>query len=193
MNRRAGTKVVQRAHKAVYFPTVLNSSGARALRLEGYGPEGVAVLLECVTADAEGLRALLRRTFRRYGGYLGAQGSVSYLFDRVGRLHFDPQVDRGPLTRAALEAGAEEVIGEPQRGWNVLTDPRDIDAVRAALARGGWVARQADVIERAPLTVTLCGEAARQVEGFLAALAEVEGVRSVYSNVEISDALVARV
>ena len=172
---------------------VLKSPGARALRFEGYGPEGAAVLLDCLTDDAEGLRARLRRTFREHGGHLGAEGSVSYLFDRVGCLRFDPRIDRGRLAQAAFEAGAEEVIGARERGPEVLTDPRDIESVRAALARAGWVAQQAEVTERAPLTVALSRGAVRRLTELLTAVAEVEGVRSVYSNVEISDAFLAHV
>ncbi len=172
---------------------LVNPSGAQVLQLEGYGPGGAAILLECVTVDADGLRARVRGTFRHYGGYLGADGAVSYLFDRVGRLHFGPGLDGGRLARAALEAGAEEVVGEGRSGWDVLTDPRELESVRAALERAGLRAPEAGVIERAPLTVPLSGGAARRMRELLAALAEVEGVRNVYSNVEISGAFLADV
>jgi transcriptional/translational regulatory protein YebC/TACO1 len=167
--------------------------GAQALRLEGYGPGGTAVLLECVTADADGLRARVRATFRQYGGYLGADGSVRYLFDRVGCLHFGPGLDGRRVAQAALEVGAEEVLGDGRGGWAVLTDSRELEAVRAALGRAGLRALEAGVIERAPLTVPLSGTAARRMRELLAALAEVEGVRNVYSNVEISGAFLADV
>jgi transcriptional/translational regulatory protein YebC/TACO1 len=190
---RRAVMVVRRGLRAVYFPMLVNPSDAQVLQLEGYGPGGAAVLLECVTVDAGGLRARVRGTFRHHGGYLGADGSVSYLFDRVGRLHFGPGLDGGRLAQAALEAGAEEVVGEERRGWDVLTDPRELESVRAALERAGLRAPEADVVERAPLTVSLSGGAARQMRELLAALAEIEGVRNVYSNVEISGAFLADV
>ncbi len=172
---------------------LVNPSGGQVLRLEGYGPGGGAVLLECVTVDAEGLRARARDAFRHHGGYLGAEGSVSYLFDRVGRLHFGPGPDGCGLAQAALEAGAEEVLGDGRRGWDVLTDPRELESVRAALGSAGLTAQEAGVIERAPLTVPLSGVAARRMRELLAALAEVDGVRNVYSNVEISGPFLADV
>lgn len=166
---------------------------ARPLCFEGYGPGGAAVLIECLTDDGERTRALLRGVFRAHGGYLGAEGSVSYLFHRVGRLGFAANADRARLRQAALEAGAEDVADRGDAGLDVLTDPEDLEAVRAALAGQGWVPVVVEVTERSALTLSLAGGVARQFRALLEALAEVHGVRSVYSNVEISDAVLARV
>jgi transcriptional/translational regulatory protein YebC/TACO1 len=172
---------------------VLNPPGVQPLRFEGYGPEGAAVLIECLTDDPESLRARLRRAFREYGGVLGAAGAVSYLFVRVGRLCFAAVADRSALVEAAYAAGAEDVTGARGERLEVLTDPDDFEAVRSALARAGWVPLAAEVTERPALTVALAGGAARRLRELLAALAEIDGVRHVYSNGEISEPLLARV
>ncbi len=170
---------------------IVNSSSASPLRIEGYGPGGAAVLIECVVDDAGSLRARVREMFRHHGGYLGAAGSVEYLFDRVGRLRFGAGVEQEQLKCAAFAAGAEEVLGETDRSWVVLTDPRELTSVQSRLADNGLTAQQADVILRAALTRPLTGVAAERMRALLAALARLEGVRNVYSNAEISDAFLA--
>ncbi len=172
---------------------VLNPPGARPLRFEGYGPEGAAVLIECLTDDPERMRARLRRAFREHGGVLGAEGAVSYLFAPVGRLRFAAAADRAALIEAAYAVGAEDVTGAYGERLEVLTDPDDFEAVRSALARQGWVPLAAEVTERPALTLALVGGAARRLRELLAALAEIDGVRHVYSNGEISEPVLARV
>ena len=171
---------------------VLNPSGVQQVRFEGYGPEGSVVLLECRTADRERLRSVLRRVFREHGGVLGAEGAVSYLFDRVGWMRF-AATDPASLTRAAYAAGAEHVSGVDQEELEVRTDPQDFEAIRFALARAGWVPSAAAVNERVAERLTLPAGAARRVSELLEALAQVEDVRGVYSNVAISDPSLASV
>ena len=192
MNLRGAQGVVPRAQGTVYFHMVLNPPGVRAVRFEGYGPEGEAVLIDCLTGDPEGMRAQLRRVLRAHGGFLGAEGAVSYLFDRVGRMRFAADVDRVALTQAAYAAGAE-AVSATGGGLEVLTDPEELEAVRSSLAHQGWAAAAAEVTERPALTLALQGGPARRMQELLEALAEVDGVRHVYSNVEISGAVLARV
>lgn len=170
---------------------VLNPPGVRAVRFEGYGPEGEAVLIDCLTGDPEGMRAQLRRVLRAHGGFLGAEGAVSYLFDRVGWMRF-ADVEPVALTQAAYAAGAE-AVSATGGGLEVLTDPEELEAVRSSLAHQGWAAAAAEVTERPALTLALQGGPARRMQELLSALAEVDGVRHVYSNVEISGAVLARV
>ena len=171
---------------------VLNPSGVQQVRFEGYGPEGSAVLLECRTADPERLRSVLRRVFRAHGGVLGAEGAVSYLFDRVGWMRF-AATDPLNLAAAAYAAGAERVSGVDQEELEVRTDPEEFEAIRLALARAGWVPSAAAVSERVAERLTLPAGAARHVGELLEALAQVEDVRCVYSNVAISDPSLASV
>ncbi len=171
----------------------LNPPSARPRVFEGYGPGGAVILIECLTDDPGRMRALLRATFREHGGFLGAEGAVSYLFDRVGWIRYAAGVARTVLAQAAYAAGAEDVIDVGGGGLEVRTDPEDFESVRLALARQGWVPLAAGVTERPALTVPLEGDAARQFRELLGALAGVDGVGHVYSNVEIPEAILAGV
>ncbi len=157
---------------------------SRCVRYEGYGPGGSALLVDCCTDDPEGTRTRLRRSFREHGGYLGAEGSVGYLFDHVGVLRYRSGPSPQWLTQAELSAGAEAVIGA-ERSIEVLTDPRDFDGIRAELRRGGFAPLTAEVTERAAVTAPLGGEAARHMVRLIEALTELDDVCDVYTNAEL--------
>ena len=164
------------------------SEALRPVRYEGYGPGGAVLLLECRTEDPEHTRARLRRAFREHGGHLGAQGSVAYLFDRVGLLRYAPGVDLERLTRTALAAGAEDVTGRPGGPIEVLTDPEDFETVRAELCRQQFAPLAAEVTERPALAAPLHGEAARRMRGLIETLAALEEVCAVYTNAQLGEA-----
>ena len=164
-----------------------------AVRYEGYGPGGAAVLIECLTDDRNRTRSDLRRTFSEHGGHLGAEGSVSYLFNHVGLMTYPPGTDEERLIRAALEAGAEDVVPNSDRSIEVLADPMEFDTVRAILTDRGFVPAAAEVTERASLTTPLSGEPAERMVHLLETLEGLDEVRNVYSNVEISDEVLARI
>jgi YebC/PmpR family DNA-binding regulatory protein len=166
---------------------------AEPVRYEGYGPGGAAVLVVCVTEDRNRTRSDLRRAFSEYGGHLGADGSVSYLFNHVGLMTYPPGTDEERLMRAALEAGAEDVVCNSDRSIEVLADPMEFDTVRAILTDRGFVPVAAEVTERASLTTPLSGEPAERMVHLLEALEGLEDVRNVYSNVEISDEVLASI
>ena len=168
-------------------------AGWETVRYEGYGPGGAAVMVECVTDDRGRMGAKVRRTFVQYGGKLGANGSVSYLFNTVGLMTYPPGTDEERLMRVALEAGAEDVVPNADSSVEVLADPLEFEAVRAALTQGGFEPATAEVTERASTTLPLSGEAAVLMVQLLEALEELDEVRDVYSNVEISHEVLARV
>jgi YebC/PmpR family DNA-binding regulatory protein len=169
------------------------SHAPQPVRYEGYGPGGAAVLIECITDDHNRTRADLRRAFSEHGGYLGAEGSVSYLFNHVGLMTYPPGTDEERLMRAALEAGAEDVVPNSDHSIEVLADPLEFETVRAILTDRGFVPAAAGVTERASLTTPLSGEPAERMVRLLATLEERDDVRNVYSNVEISDEVLARI
>ena len=168
-------------------------AGAETVRYEGYGPGGAAVMVECVTDDRGSVGAKVRRAFLQHGGRLGADGSVSYLFNTVGLMTYPPGTDEERLMQAALEAGAEDVVPNADSSVEVLADPVEFDAVRALLTHRGFAPVTAEVTQRAATSLELAGETAVLMVQLLEALEELDEVQDVYSNVEISDEVLARV
>jgi YebC/PmpR family DNA-binding regulatory protein len=157
---------------------------------EGYGPGGVAVLVECMTDNRNRTVADIRHAFTRHGGSLGAEGSVAYLFNRVGLLNFAGPVDEDALTNAAIEAGAEDVVANEDGSADVLSDPDEFPAVRDALAAAGFAPEFAQVTLRSSVSVMLKPEEARRLIGLLEALEDLDDVQNVYSNADIPEEVV---
>jgi len=168
-------------------------AGRETVRYEGYGPGGAAVMVECVTDDRGRTGSKVRRAFVQHGGRLGADGSVSYLFNTVGLMAYPPGTDEERLMKVALEAGAEDVVPNADSSVEVLADPREFDAVRAVLTQRGFEPATAEVTQRAATTLVLSGEAAVSMVQLLEELEGLDEVRDVYSNVEISNEVLARV
>lgn len=163
-----------------------------AVRYEGYGPEGVAVVVDSVTDDRGRTGAEVRETFSKYGGNPGAEGSVSYLFHTVGLMTYPPGTDETRLLQAALEAGAEDVVPNADTSIEVLADPVEFETVRAILSARGFTPATAAVTERASIATPLSGRAAELMVQLLEALEDLDDVRDVYTNAEISDEVLAR-
>jgi len=161
--------------------------GLEKVQYEGYGPSGAAVMVECVTADRKRMGADVRRAFVQHGGQLGADGSVSYLFNTVGLLTYPPGTDEERLMQVALEAGAEDVVPNADTSVEVLADPLEFATVRAVLTHRGFTPATAEVTRRAATSLELRGEEAQAMVELLETLEGMEDVRDVYSNVEISE------
>lgn len=161
-------------------------AGQQLVRFEGYGPGGTAVLVECLTDDRGRAAAQVRRAFLQHGGNLGADGSVSYLFNTVGLMTYPPGTDEERLMQVALEAGAEDVVPNGDRSMEVLADPAELETVRAVLTHRGFAPQTAEVTQRAATALALSGESAALMVQLLEALQGLEEVRDVYSNVEIA-------
>jgi len=166
--------------------------GSQRVRYEGYGPGGAAVMVECLTDDRGRVADRVRRAFAAHGGNLGADGSVSYLFNTVGLMTYPPGTDEEALMRVALEAGAEDVVPSADHSVEVLADPLEFDTVCAVLTHHGFAPASAAVTQRAATALELSGESAEQMAQLLSALEDLDEVRDVYSNVEISHEVLAR-
>ena len=167
--------------------------GLESVHYEGYGPGGAAVLVECLTSDRSRVGAEVRRAFVQHGGQLGAAGSVSYLFNTVGLMTYPPGTDEERLMQVALEAGAEDVVANADTSVEVLADPLEFATVRAVLTDRGFAPSTAEVTRRAATSLELSGEAAEAMVHLLETLEGLDEVRDVYSNVEISDDVLARI
>jgi transcriptional/translational regulatory protein YebC/TACO1 len=167
--------------------------GTQPVRYEGYGPGGAAILVDCLTDDRARTAGAVRSVFSRYGGHLGAEGSVSYLFNTVGLMTFPAGTDERRLMQVALEAGAEDVVTNADGSIEVLADPIEFETVRALLIERGFAPASAEVTQRASLSTVLTGTQAEHMIRLLESLESLAEVRHVYSNVEISDEVLARI
>ncbi len=150
-------------------------------------------MVDCVTDDRERTAAAVRDAFLRHGGCPGAAGSVAYLFKEVGRLLYGASAALGARLSVAWEAGAEDVVLVPDGSVEVLTDPVEIDAVRAKLAEAGAEPVAAAVLYRSSVRVELSAVQRAQMQELLRSLAKLGGVRSVYTNAENVGELLAGV
>jgi YebC/PmpR family DNA-binding regulatory protein len=158
---------------------------------EGYGPGGVAVLVECMTDNRNRTVADVRHAFNKFGGNLGADGSVSYMFKKVGLFQFAPGTNEDAVMEVAIEAGAEDVVTDDEGTLEVITEPGDFAAVAAALEAAGHVPEFAEITMRSELATALDAEGAGSMLKLLEMLEDLDDVQNVYSNAEISDALLA--
>ena len=162
------------------------------VRYEGYGPGGVAVMVDCMTDNRNRTVAEVRHAFNKFGGNLGADGSVAYLFNHVGQLSFETGIDEDTLMEASLEAGAEDVVTNDDGSIEVITDPADFEAVRDALAAAGFATEQAEVTMRASTSAELGEKEAGSMMKLLERLEDLDDVQQVYSNAEIPDDILER-
>lgn len=162
----------------------LGAAQLEEVRYEGYGPGGVAIMVECMTDNRTRTVGEVRHAFGKEGGHLGADGSVSYLFRRLGVMGFDTGAEAALADRileCALEASAEDVTTE--EGWTeVVTLPETFEAVKRALSAAGLAPAQADLTWRPSTTVALDGAQAEAVARLLERLEEIDDVQHVHTN-----------
>jgi YebC/PmpR family DNA-binding regulatory protein len=158
------------------------------IRYEGYAPGGVAVLVDCLTDNKVRTVADVRHAFGKFGGNLGTDGSVAFMFRKLGVLSFAPGADEDGITTAAIEAGAEDVVVYPEDGSiDVLTAPETFVQVRDAMTAAGFAPAQGEVTWRADNEVAVAGDTAQQVARLLDWLEDIDDVQDVYSNAELGE------
>ena len=153
---------------------------------EGYGPGGVAVIVEFMTDNRTRTVADVRHTFTKYGGNLGVSGSVAFLFERKGLISFPTSVDFEKLFEAALEAGAEDVKDEGD-AYEVITDPADFMEVRDTLGAAGLQFETAEVTMLPQTQVQLAGKQAESMLKLMDKLEDNDDVQNVFANFDIAD------
>ncbi len=163
------------------------------IRYEGYGPGGTAVMVDCLTDNRNRTVADVRHAFAKFGGNLGADGSVNYLFNHVGQLLFPSQSDEESVMDAAIEAGAEDVIVDDDGSIEVLTEPADFEQVRDGMRAAGLPAETAQVTMRASTSATLEAKEAVSMIKMLEMLEDLDDVQDVYSNADISEDVLAEI
>ncbi len=163
------------------------------IRYEGYGPGGTAVMVDCLTDNRNRTVAEVRHAFTKFGGNLGADGSVNYLFNKVGQLLFAAGVNEDTVMEAAIEAGAEDVIVEDDGSIEVLTEPDDFEQVRDGLQGAGLEAETAQITMRASTNASLEAKEAGSMIKLLEMLEDLDDVQEVYSNADISEEVLAQI
>ncbi|MEM8983511.1 MAG: YebC/PmpR family DNA-binding transcriptional regulator [Pseudomonadota bacterium] len=161
------------------------------VRYEGYGPAGAAVMVDCLTDNRNRTVADVRHAFSKYGGNLGADGSVAYLFNHVGLLMFEPGIDEEEVMEAAIDAGAEDVIVADDESIEVLTDPSEFATVEMTLRNAGLTPASAELTMRATTNAELDVSSAETLLKLLDALEDLDDVQQVYSNADFPDDVLA--
>lgn len=158
------------------------------MRYEGYGIAGAAVMVDCLTDNKQRTVADVRHAFSKYGGNLGTDGSVAYMFRHCGVILFEPCASEDKVMEVALEAGAEDVISDPDDGSiEVITQPNDFEAVKAALEAAGLKPAHGEVTMRASTETVLTGEDAARMQKLLDALDDLDDVQEVYTSAAIEE------
>lgn len=158
---------------------------------EGYGVGGVAVIVECMTDNRNRTVGEVRHAFSKRGGNLGTDGSVAYLFSKVGQISFAPESDEEQIMEVALEAGAEDIISNDDGSVDVLTPWEDFSAIKDAIESAGLAPEAAEVTMRASTTVTLDKDGAEKIMGLVDHLEDLDDVQNVYTNAEIPSEVLA--
>ncbi|SIP91202.1 YebC/PmpR family DNA-binding transcriptional regulator [Solilutibacter tolerans] len=155
------------------------------IRYEGYAPGGVAVIADCLTDNRVRTVAEVRHAFGKHGGNMGAEGSVAFMFKKLGVLSYDAGADEDAITEAAIDAGAEDVVVYDDGAIDVITAPENFGDVKAAMEAANLAPGFAEVTMRADNDIAVEGETAEQVQKLLDRLNELDDVQAVYSNAEL--------
>lgn len=156
------------------------------MRYEGYGPNGVAVLVDCLSDNKNRTVSEVRHAFTKCGGNLGTDGSVAYLFTQKGCLSFDKSIDEDALMEAALESGAEDFVVEDEE-FVVLTQAQDYHAVLEALKSQNFEAENSELSMEPSTKISLDKEAAEKLLRMVDMLEDLDDVQNVYTNADIAD------
>jgi YebC/PmpR family DNA-binding regulatory protein len=157
------------------------------VRYEGYAPGGIAVIVECLTDNRVRTVADVRHAFSKFGGNLGTEGSVAFMFKKVGVLAYGAGADEEKITEAAIEAGADDIKSYDDGAVEVITSPEAFEAVKKAMEAAGLAPAEANVTMRADNDVAVDGETAQQVVKLLDKLEDLDDVQHVHHNAELPD------
>ncbi len=165
----------------------LEGANYEEIRYEGYGINGAAIIVDCMTDNRVRTVAEVRHAFSKFGGNMGTEGSVAFLFQHCGQLFFAPGVDEDKLMEVALDAGAEDVITDEEGGIEVITGPHELSSVREKLEQAGFKPELAEVTMKPSTETEFTGEDAQRMQKLLDALENLDDVQEVYTNANIQE------
>ena len=152
---------------------------------EGYGINGAAIIVDCMTDNRVRTVAEVRHAFSKFGGNMGTEGSVAFLFKHCGQLFFAPGTNEDALMEAALEAGAEDIIADDEGGFEVICPPHDFATIKEALEKAGFKAEVAEIAMKASTETVFTGDDAVKMQKLIDALENLDDVQEVYTNAVI--------
>ncbi|WP_418140149.1 YebC/PmpR family DNA-binding transcriptional regulator [Marinobacter sp. MA] len=156
------------------------------LTYEGYGPGGVAIFVEVMTDNKNRSVAEIRHAFNKMGGNLGTDGSVAYLFTKQGIISYGPEWEEDRLVEAVLNAGAEDLAGQDDGSWEIVTTPEQFLDVKESLVNAGLVPDNAEVTMVPSTRVELDRDGAETILKLIDMLEDLDDVQNVYHNADIS-------
>lgn len=165
----------------------LDGANYEEIRYEGYGINGAAIIVDCLTDNKVRTVAEVRHAFSKYGGNLGSEGSVAFMFKHCGQLFYAPGTDEDSLMDAALNAGAEDIISDDEGGFEVICPPHDFSAIKQQLEAAGFKADMAEVVMKPDTETLFEGENAIKMQKLLDALENLDDVQDVYTNAIIEN------
>lgn len=162
------------------------------IRYEGYGPAGVAVMVDCMTNNRNRTVAEVRHAFSKCGGNMGTDGSVAYLFHKAGQITLAPGADEEKVMEVALEAGADDIVVNDDKSIDLTTTPEAFFVVKTALAKAGYEPVQADVTMAAEVSTEISDkEVAEKILRLTDMLEDLDDVQEVYTNADIVEEVLA--
>ncbi|TDK64456.1 YebC/PmpR family DNA-binding transcriptional regulator [Sapientia aquatica] len=160
----------------------LEGANYEEIRYEGYGINGAAIIVDCLTDNRVRTVAEVRHAFSKYGGNMGTEGSVAFMFKHCGQFFFAPGTNEDALMEAALNAGAEDVITDDEGGFEVICPPHDFSVIKQALEEAGFKAEMAEVVMKPDTETLFEGDNAVKMQKLLDALENLDDVQDVYTN-----------
>jgi YebC/PmpR family DNA-binding regulatory protein len=157
------------------------------IRYEGYGINGAAIIIDCLTDNKQRAVMDVRHALSKHGGNLGTDGSVVFMFKHCGQLVFEPGVSEDKVMEIALEAGAEDIITDEDGSIEVITPPNDFLAVKEAFDAAGLKTVVAEVIMKPSMETIFTGDDAIKMQKILDALDDLDDVQDVYTTAVIED------
>ena len=157
------------------------------IRYEGYGINGAAIIIDCLTDNRQRAVMDVRHALTKHGGNLGTDGSVAFMFKHCGQLVFEPGVSEDTVMEVALEAGAEDIITDDDGSIEVITEPNDFVTVKEALEAAGLKAAMAQVTMKSLNEVVFTGDDAVKMQKILDMLEDLDDVQDVYTSAVIEE------
>ncbi|OQW68639.1 MAG: YebC/PmpR family DNA-binding transcriptional regulator [Methylotenera sp.] len=157
------------------------------IRYEGYGINGAAIIIDCLTDNKQRAVADVRHALTKFGGNLGTDGSVAFMFKHCGSILYEPGTSEDKVMEVALEAGAEDIVTDEDGSIEVITPPNDFIAIKEAMEAAGLKAVMAEVMMKPSIETVFTGDDAIKMQKILDALEDLDDVQDVYTTAVIEE------